>query len=147
MEHGPQIDRPATDQGMTAKTGDRTVRGTQLVLEPLRGRRALFSVTTFLIASNLLVAIAMLLAGAGLWHSSSAVQLDWGANFGPATKDGEWWRLGSAHVSALRRSASGDEHGCRCWDSGRLVGTHVRSGCDSCLDLLRQRPEQAICCR
>ena len=45
---------------MTAKTGDRTVRGTQLVLEPLRGRRALFSVTTFLIASNLLVAGAML---------------------------------------------------------------------------------------
>ena len=41
---------------------------------------------------------------AALWHSTKGVQLAWGANFGPATQDGEWWRLGSAierHVSAF----------------------------------------------
>ncbi len=52
--------------------------------------------TKFLIAANLLVFVAMLFSGAGLWHSHNGVQLAWGANFGPATQDGEWWRLGSA---------------------------------------------------
>jgi rhomboid protease GluP len=52
--------------------------------------------TPLLIAANVLVFGAMLLSGAGLWHSQNGVQLAWGANFGPATQDGEWWRLGSA---------------------------------------------------
>jgi rhomboid protease GluP len=53
-------------------------------------------VTKFIIATNLVIFCAMLADGAGLWHSSNGVQLAWGANFGPATQDGEWWRLGSA---------------------------------------------------
>ncbi|HEX7234295.1 MAG TPA: rhomboid family intramembrane serine protease, partial [Nitrosospira sp.] len=53
-------------------------------------------VTQLLVGINLLVFVAMLAGGAGLWHSSNSVQLAWGANFGPATQDGEWWRLGSA---------------------------------------------------
>jgi rhomboid protease GluP len=76
--------------------------------------------TSGLIAANLLVFAAMLAQGAGLWHTDNAVQLAWGANFGPATKDGEWWRLGSAlflhfglaHL-ALNMLAL--------WDGGRLV--------------------------
>ena len=53
-------------------------------------------VTYALVVLNFLVFIAMLLSGAGLWHSPNGVQLAWGANFGPATQDGQWWRLGSA---------------------------------------------------
>lgn len=53
-------------------------------------------VTYALVALNFLVFMAMLLSGAGLWHSPNGVQLAWGANFGPATQDGQWWRLGSA---------------------------------------------------
>jgi len=49
-----------------------------------------------LIGANVLVFAAMLLGGAGLWHSPNGIQLAWGANFAPATQDGEWWRLGSA---------------------------------------------------
>lgn len=50
-------------------------------------------VTRALVAANLLVFVLMLLDGAGLFEANSAVHLRWGANFGPVTKEGEWWRL------------------------------------------------------
>ncbi len=65
-------------------------------MEQLRGRVVRVPATMSLVAINLAVFVAMLLAGAGLWHAPNAVQLEWGANFGPATKDGEWWRLFTA---------------------------------------------------
>jgi rhomboid protease GluP len=49
-----------------------------------------------LLAVNVLVFLAMLSQGASLWHTSTGIQLAWGANFGPATQDGQWWRLGTA---------------------------------------------------
>lgn len=74
------------------------------IQELLRRRVPKTPVTVSLIAINCLVFLAMLANGAGLWHSQNAVQLAWGANFGPATQDGEWWRLGTAmflHFGAL----------------------------------------------
>jgi rhomboid protease GluP len=68
----------------------------QALHETLKVRLPKVWVTKLLITINLLVFVAMLANGAGLWHSVNGVQLDWGANFGPATQDGEWWRLGSA---------------------------------------------------
>jgi len=50
-------------------------------------------VTHAIIAINVLVFVAMLVDGAGLLESNSTVHLRWGANFGPLTKEGEWWRL------------------------------------------------------
>ncbi|MBU1363267.1 MAG: rhomboid family intramembrane serine protease [Gammaproteobacteria bacterium] len=64
--------------------------------DQLRLRVPQLRLTPLLMAANVLVFGAMLLSGAGLWHSQNGVQLAWGANFGPATQDGEWWRLGSA---------------------------------------------------
>ena len=64
--------------------------------ELLHRRVPQIPVTKLLVATNLIIFGAMLAGGAGLWHSSNNVQLAWRANFGPATQDGEWWRLGSA---------------------------------------------------
>ena len=53
-------------------------------------------VTWSLLAINTTVFFVMLFYGAGIWHLNQDVQLAWGANFGPATQDGEWWRLFTA---------------------------------------------------
>lgn len=53
-------------------------------------------ITKLLIFVNISVFMAMLINGARLWHSPNNIQLLWSANFGPATQDGEWWRLGFA---------------------------------------------------
>jgi rhomboid protease GluP len=50
-------------------------------------------VTPALVAINIAVFVAMLAAGAGLWGGNPAVHIRWGANYGPATAAGEWWRL------------------------------------------------------
>lgn len=77
-------------------------------------------VTRALIGLNLLVFVVMLFGGAGFWHSPNAVQLTWGANFAPATADGQWWRLGTAmflHFGAVHLGMNM----LALWDGGKLV--------------------------
>jgi rhomboid protease GluP len=88
--------------------------------DALRRRAPHVPVTQILLAANILVFVAMLAGGAGFWHSTNGVQLAWGANFGPATQDGEWWRLGSAlflHFGIWHLAMNI----WALWDSGQLV--------------------------
>lgn len=88
--------------------------------EQLLQRVRTISVTYTLMAANILVFIAMLASGSGLWHSSQSLQLAWGANFAPATQDGQWWRLGSAmflHFGVLHLLMNM----AALWDGGKLA--------------------------
>ncbi len=90
------------------------------LIEQLRIRQRRVSATWGLIAANLLVAVVMATLGAGLWHSPNDLQLAWGANFGPATQDGQWWRLGTAmfiHFGVLHLAMNT----WALWDCGNVV--------------------------
>ncbi len=61
---------------------------------PWRRREAMpMLITQAIFGVNVAVFIGMLLSGSSLMSSSGANLLAWGANFGPYTLTGQWWRL------------------------------------------------------
>ena len=77
-------------------------------------------VTVALIAANLLVFVLMARVQWATWSLTHTDPLAWGANFGPATLDGQWWRLVSAafvHFGLIHVSVNM----WALWDVGRLL--------------------------
>lgn len=77
-------------------------------------------VTVTLIALNLLVFVLMARISLAPWSLTHADPLSWGANFGPATQDGQWWRLETAtfvHFSLTHVLVNM----WALWDVGRLM--------------------------
>jgi rhomboid protease GluP len=92
-------------------------------------------ITKFLIATNIIIFIVLLFEGAGFWQSVNSVQLAWGANFSPATQDGEWWRLASAmflHFSIIHLALNMWS----LWDAGKLVERMYGSVRFACIYIL-----------
>jgi rhomboid protease GluP len=114
-----------------------SLSATETLLDYLRRRQRQVPTTWILMTVNLVVFIAMLGFGAGLWHSPNNIQLAWGANFGPATQDGQWWRLGTAmfiHFGVLHLAMNmwalwdGGNFVERLYGSGRFVALYAASG-------------------
>jgi rhomboid protease GluP len=104
----------------TARNSSHRPSGQGFLVDQLYIRQPGIPATLGLIGVNIIVFIAMVVSGAGLWHSSTEVQLVWGANFGPATQDGQSWRLGSAlfvHFGLVHLAMNM----LALWDAGRLV--------------------------
>lgn len=59
------------------------------IFKPIQG----FFVTPILLDLNILIFILMAISGVNIMQPDNESLLNWGANFRPATLDGEWWRL------------------------------------------------------
>lgn len=125
----------------------------QPLIEQLRRQVQRTPVTQLLMGANLLVFLAMLGAGAGLWHSSNDIQLAWGAGFGPAIKDGQWWRLGSAlflHFSIIHLAINlwalwdGGQFVERMYGHARFAGIYLAGGLTGNLISLVAHGDRAI---
>lgn len=54
-------------------------------------------VTPVIVAINVIVFVAMCIAGAGVFVPDGEVAIRWGSNYGPLTMSGQWWRLLTAN--------------------------------------------------
>ncbi|UCH62605.1 MAG: rhomboid family intramembrane serine protease [Fidelibacterota bacterium] len=62
-------------------------------LELLTGSTPRFFVTPIIIGINVLIFVVMILSGVSVFNPTVEEAFNWGANLGPYTLSGEWWRL------------------------------------------------------
>jgi membrane associated rhomboid family serine protease len=104
-EHFIQIGREFIRK-LVSRTGRRAA-GCEPFFDALRTRTVLLVITPALAVLNIAVFLRMLI-GSGSF-SDPATLVAWGANFGPLTSSGEWWRLVAmmfVHVGPLHLAAT-----------------------------------------
>jgi len=84
-----QVNRLRTTLGMPPQGADLSVDFVQ-AFERTTPRVV---VTPALIAANAIVFLVTAALGAGLFMPDGRLMIHYGANFGPLTRDGQWWRL------------------------------------------------------
>ena len=82
-------------QHEAAQRGEDGDDATQRVIPApwVRRHESAFSLTQILFGANVAVFLAMALASGSVFEFSGQVMAHYGANFGPYTLSGEWWRL------------------------------------------------------
>jgi membrane associated rhomboid family serine protease len=97
---------PVNEEGMAPVLCDRCAgRATRRArIGMSTGTFTQFPATTVLVAINVAVFVGMMLSGGSPWGFSNAISTQWGANVGPLTLSGEYWRLvtaGFVHASLM----------------------------------------------
>lgn len=89
---------PVNEEGMAPVLCDRCAgRATRRARFSMStGTLTQFPATTALVAINVAVFLGMVLTGGSPWGFSGAISTQWGANVGPLTLSGEYWRLVTA---------------------------------------------------
>ncbi|WP_344825000.1 rhomboid family intramembrane serine protease [Chryseobacterium ginsenosidimutans] len=88
----PKIDQRHLTRIKAGKPDRKAQREVKEFLEFLIPQEGLF-MTLILIYINVAIFLLMSLMGYGFFSFEGQDLLKWGANFGPLTKNGEWWRL------------------------------------------------------
>jgi len=88
----PKIDETHLNRIMEGKPDKVAQEEMKDFIEFLKPRDGYF-ITPILIYANLAIYLFMALSGHGFISFKGQDLLNWGANYGPLTKSGEWWRL------------------------------------------------------
>lgn len=88
----PKINQTQLERIKAGKPDKAAQKEAQELLDVLKPKEGYF-ITPILIYLNMGIFILMVIMGLGFFSFRGQDLLNWGGNFGPLTKEGEWWRL------------------------------------------------------